>query len=145
MDVHSPQQRSRNMSAIRGKDTKPEMVVRSITHGLGYRYRLHRRDLPGVPDLVFPKLRKIVNVHGCFWHMHRCRYGSVTPKTNVEFWHNKRVGNVTRDRKVLKCLRTSGWSVLVVWECETKDISVLRGRLQEFLETPGMNAKQRKH
>jgi DNA mismatch endonuclease (patch repair protein) len=144
VDVHSPQQRSRNMSAIRGKDTKPEMVVRSISHALGYRYRLHRRDLPGVPDLVFPKLRKVVNVHGCFWHMHMCRYGSVTPKTNTEFWQNKRSGNVARDRKVLRCLRTLGWSVLIVWECETKDVTVLRGRLQRFLETPDKNVKHGK-
>jgi DNA mismatch endonuclease (patch repair protein) len=132
------------MSAIRGKDTKPEMVVRSISHALGYRYRLHRRDLPGVPDLVFPKLRKVVNVHGCFWHMHGCRYGAVTPKTNTEFWQNKRSGNVTRDRKVLKCLRTLGWRVLIVWECETKDVTVLRGRLQKFLETPDKNVKHGK-
>src|ERR1700719_3754101 len=74
MDVHTPEQRSRNMSAIRGKDTKPEMAVRCIVHALGYRYRLHRRDLPGAPDLVFPRLQKIINVHGCFWHMHKCRY-----------------------------------------------------------------------
>jgi DNA mismatch endonuclease (patch repair protein) len=145
VDVHSPQQRSRNMSAIRGKDTKPEMAVRSVAHALGYRYRLHRRDLPGVPDLVFPKLRKVINVHGCFWHMHTCRYGSVTPKTNAKFWQNKRSGNVARDRKVLKYLRTSGWQVLTVWECETKDLPILRERLQKFLETPSMNAAQGKH
>ena len=132
------------MSAIRGKDTKPEMVVRSITHALGYRYRLHRRDLPGVPDMVFPKLRKVINVHGCFWHMHKCRYGSVTPKTNVEFWQNKRSGNVARDRKVLECLRTLGWNVLTVWECETRDTQLLRGRLRKFLKAEGVNVARGK-
>jgi DNA mismatch endonuclease, patch repair protein len=145
VDVHSPEQRSRNMSAIRGKDTKPEMIVRSVSHALGFRYRLHRRDLPGVPDLVFPRLRKIVNVHGCFWHMHSCRYGSVIPKTNAEFWQNKRRGNVTRDRKVSKCLRALGWNVLIIWECETKDVRVLGRRLESFLKSTGVNTRQRKY
>lgn len=136
MDVHTPEQRSRNMSAIRGKDTKPEMVVRGIVHALGYRYRLHRRDLPGVPDLVFPRLQKIINVHGCFWHMHTCRYGSVVPKSNSAFWQTKRTGNVGRDRSTLRRLRASGWDVLTVWECETKKNSHLANRLCKFLESP---------
>jgi DNA mismatch endonuclease (patch repair protein) len=135
MDVHTPQQRSRNMSAIRGKNTKPEMIVRSAVHALGYRYRLHRKDLPGAPDLVFPKLRKIINVHGCFWHMHSCRYGAVTPKTNAEFWQTKRTGNVGRDRVALRRLRLNGWDVLTVWECETREHETLRDRLLEFLST----------
>jgi len=136
MDVHTPEQRSRNMSAIRGKDTKPEMVVRGIVHALGYRYRLHRRDLPGVPDLVFPRLQKIINVHGCFWHMHTCRYGSVVPKSNSAFWQTKRTGNVSRDRRTLRRLRASGWDVLTVWECETKKNSELAPRLRKFLDSP---------
>src|ERR1700733_236240 len=128
-DVHTREQRSRNMSAIRGKDTKPELIVRRIAHRLGYRFRLHRRDLPGVPDLVFPKLRRIVNVHGCYWHMHTCRWGSVTPKTNAEFWQTKRTGNVARDKRNLARLRKDGWKVLTIWECETKDRQKLATRI----------------
>jgi len=124
------------MSAIRGKDTRPEMVVRGIVHGLGYRYRLHRRDLPGAPDLVFPKLHKIINVHGCFWHMHTCRYGSVTPKANRNFWKAKRTGNASRDRTTLRRLRADGWDVLTVWECETKNNPGLEDRLRKFLDSP---------
>ena len=133
-DVHTREQRSRNMSAIRGKDTKPEMAVRSIVHQLGYRYRLHRRDLPGAPDLAFIALRKIINVHGCFWHMHTCRYGLVAPKTNTDFWQAKRKGNVNRDRIALRTLRAGGWDVLMVWECETRNSEALRGRLSRFLD-----------
>jgi len=139
MDVHSREQRSRNMSAIRGKDTKPEMVVRGIVHGLGYRYRLHRRDLPGTPDLVFPAMHKIINVHGCFWHMHTCRYGLVKPKTNRNFWQTKRTGNASRDRATLRRLRADGWDVLTVWECETKDSVSLEGRLRAFLDIARRN------
>src|SRR5581483_5419780 len=98
-DVLTPEQRSRCMSRIRGKDTGPELVVRSMAHRMGYRFRLHSRLLPGRPDLVFPGLRKVVFVHGCFWHMHRCRFGRVTPVTNATFWMNKRSGNMRRDRK----------------------------------------------
>jgi DNA mismatch endonuclease (patch repair protein) len=133
-DVHTREQRSRNMSAIRGKDTKPEMLVRSIVHRLGYRYRLHSRDLPGAPDLVFARLRKIINVHGCFWHMHTCRYGLVTPRTNADFWKTKRSGNVDRDRIILHKLRADGWDVLTVWECETRNAEALQRRLRAFLE-----------
>jgi DNA mismatch endonuclease (patch repair protein) len=135
MDVHTPEQRSRNMSAIRGKDTKPEMVVRCIVHALGYRYRLHRRDLPGAPDLVFPRLHKIINVHGCFWHMHSCSYGSVTPKSNRDFWQTKRTGNVSRDQSALRRLRADGWDVLTVWECETKNNPNLKDTLRRFLNS----------
>jgi DNA mismatch endonuclease (patch repair protein) len=136
MDVHSPEQRSRNMAAIRGKNTKPEMIVRSIAHRLGHRFRLHRRDLPGAPDLVFPKMHRVINVHGCFWHMHTCRYGSVIPQTNADFWHKKRTGNVARDHAALKQLRADGWKVLTVWECETKNNKTLERRLRRFLEIP---------
>lgn len=124
------------MSAIRSKDTKPEMAVRCIVHALGYRYRLHRRDLPGAPDLVFPRLLKIINVHGCFWHMHTCRYGSVTPKANSDFWKTKRTGNAARDRTILRRLRADGWHVLTVWECETKNNPDLEDRLRKFLDSP---------
>jgi DNA mismatch endonuclease (patch repair protein) len=122
------------MSRIRGKDTKPELLVRSVVHRMGYRFRLHRTDLPGKPDLVLPKHRKIIFVHGCYWHMHRCRYGRVVPKTNTEFWQQKRQGNVQRDRRNLKQLRKDGWQILVVWECWTRHPEErLLPRLEAFL------------
>lgn len=137
-DVHNRQQRSFNMSRIRGADTKPERIVRSLVHQLGFRFRLHRRDLPGCPDLVLPAHRRIIFVHGCFWHMHRCRYGRVTPATNAEFWEAKRRGNVERDRRNLVRLRRDGWRVLVVWECWTRDIEgKLLPRLTAFLPQQG--------
>jgi len=123
------------MSAIRGKDTKPEMVVRRLAHALGFRFRLHRRDLPGTPDVVFPKLLKIINVHGCYWHMHTCRWGRVAPKTNAAFWKAKRTGNVVRDRRNLRQLRRDGWKVLEVWECQIGDVDVLRHKILRFLST----------
>jgi DNA mismatch endonuclease, patch repair protein len=132
--VHTREQRSRNMSAIRCKNTKPEIVVRNMVHRLGFRYRLHRRDLPGTPDLVFPRLRKIINVHGCFWHMHECRYGAVIPKSNAEFWQKKRNGNVIRDRDVSRRLTAAGWDVLTLWECETKIPNTLERKLRSFLQ-----------
>lgn len=121
------------MAAIRGKDSKPEMIVRRIAHRLGYRFRLHRRDLPGVPDLVFPRLKKIVLVHGCYWHMHRCRWGSVTPRTNAKFWQAKRKANVHRDNRNLTELKRMRWKVLIVWECETKNNLTLRRKIERFL------------
>jgi DNA mismatch endonuclease (patch repair protein) len=133
MDVLTPNQRSYCMSRIRGRDTKPEMVVRRLVHALGFRFRLHRRDLLGIPDLVLPKHRKLIFVHGCFWHMHSCRYGSVVPKTNAEFWNKKRLGNVARDDRNLRQLRRDGWRVLVVWECETREPEKLLPRLVKFL------------
>ena len=135
-DVHTPEQRSYNMSRISSKNTKPEMIVRKIVHGLGYRYRLHRKDLPGKPDLVFPSRRKIILVHGCFFHLHNCRYGQVVPKTNAEFWKNKRTSNVERDRKNEAELKSTGWDILIVWECMTKknEIESLPGILTDFLD-----------
>jgi len=133
MDVLTSEQRSYCMSRIRGRDTKPEIVVRKLVHALGYRFRLHRRDLPGVPDLVLPKHRKLIFVHGCFWHMHSCRYGSVVPKTNAEFWAHKRQGNVARDQRNVRQLRRDGWRVRVIWECETREPDKLLPRLARFL------------
>ena len=98
MDVHTPRQRSRNMAAIKGKDTRPEMVVRRMLHRLGFRYALHKNGLPGKPDLVFPSRRKVIFVHGCYWHIHDCRYGRVVPATRADFWRAKRRSNVERDR-----------------------------------------------
>ncbi len=132
-DVHTPRQRSFNMSRIRNRNTRPEMFVRSLVHRMGYRYRLHRKDLPGKPDLVFPSRRKIVFVHGCFFHMHDCNYGRVTPKTNAEFWQNKRLSNVERDRRNVAALKRDGWKVLEVWECQTRMPDLLEKRLRHFL------------
>jgi DNA mismatch endonuclease, patch repair protein len=134
-DVLTPQQRSFNMSRIKGRNTKPEMAVRSIVHSMGYRYRLHCRELPGKPDLVFPRLRKTIFVHGCFWHMHACRYGRVIPQTNMEFWQHKRLSNVERDKRNMKALKLQGWQTLVVWECWVKDKQLERteSRLKHYL------------
>jgi len=131
-DVLTPEQRSFNMSQIRSRNTKPEMIVRSLVHRMGYRYRLHRKDLPGKPDLVFPSRRKIIFVHGCFFHLHDCSYGRVVPKTNAEFWQNKRQGNVERDNRNLEALENDGWSVLIVWECTTKPRRI--NELPDFLK-----------
>ena len=133
VDVHTKKQRSFNMSQIRCKNTKPEMLVRSLVHRMGYRYSLHRKDLPGKPDLVLVKHKKVIFVHGCFWHMHRCRYGSVIPKTNEKFWRIKREGNVDRDKRNLRKLRREGWKVLVIWECQTKNTEKLINKLEKFL------------
>jgi DNA mismatch endonuclease (patch repair protein) len=132
-DVHSPQQRSFNMSRIRNRDTKPEIIVRSIVHGMGYRYRLHKSSLPGTPDLVLVRHEKIINVHGCFFHMHTCKYGQVRPVTNESFWSNKRLSNVKRDRRNLRSLKKAGWHVMTIWECETRDISKLAKKIAKFL------------
>jgi DNA mismatch endonuclease (patch repair protein) len=134
VDVLTRKQRSFNMSQIRDKNTSPELTVRHLLHSLGYRYRLHVRGLPGCPDIVLPKHKALIFVHGCFWHMHNCRYGRVTPKTNAKFWRTKRTGNVERDRKQQRCLRKD-WSVLTVWECETRDAKKLSRRLMTFLAT----------
>jgi DNA mismatch endonuclease (patch repair protein) len=132
-DVHTPQQRSFNMSRIRNRNTRPEMIVRSLAHRMGYRFRLHRKDLPGKPDLVFPSRRKVVFVHGCFFHMHDCRYGNVTPKQNAEFWRLKRLSNVERDKRNREALERDGWRVLEVWECQTKTPQLLEDTLRCFL------------
>jgi len=132
-DVLTPEQRSKCMSRIKSTDTKPEMTVRRLVHGMGYRYRLHKKDLPGKPDMVFPRLNKIIFVHGCFWHMHKCKYGKVVPKKNHDFWHKKRLSNVERDKRNIKSLKKSGWDVLVIWECWTKDTEKLQERIREFL------------
>ena len=133
MDVHSTEQRRYNMSQIKGKNTKPEMRVRRLVHGLGYRYRLHTKDLPGKPDLVFPGRRKVIFVHGCYWHMHNCRYGQVVPKTNTEFWQTKRQSNVARDERNVTSLNEDGWEILVLWECEMKDEVMLTEKIKSFL------------
>ncbi len=122
------------MAAIRGKDTGPEMVVRSLLHRLGYRFRLHRKDLPGKPDIYLPRYRTAVFVHGCFWHMHDCKYGQVVPKTNAEFWRKKRESNVERDARNLTAITERGWQPIVIWECETRNPVTLRQKLLALLE-----------
>jgi|SRR6185437_2298101 len=131
--------RSENMRAIRSRDTLPEMAVRSLVHRLGYRFRLHRRDLPGKPDLVFPVRRKVIFVHGCFWHSHACKTGLI-PKTNRDFWLPKLRRNKARDKKNLKDLTQQGWDALTIWQCELKNSSAVRRRVKGFLgpmENPG--------
>lgn len=136
MDVVTSEQRSAMMSRIRGRDTKPELTVRRLVHSLGYRFRLHRRDLPGAPDLVFPGRKKVIFIHGCFWHQHPgCRF-AYKPKSNLEFWQKKFDGNVERDARVLRELQERGWSPLVIWECETSDLKTLAARLRAHLGKP---------
>lgn len=136
VDIYDQGKRSAIMAAVGRADTAPEMVVRRLAHGLGYRFRMHRRDLVGKPDIAFPKLRKLIFVHGCFWHRHAgCRHTSM-PKTRVEFWSAKFDGNVRRDAAVIEALEADGWCCLVVWGCETRDIAALTGRLAAFLSTP---------
>jgi DNA mismatch endonuclease (patch repair protein) len=118
------------MSRIRGRDTKPELLVRSLLHGMGFRYRLHAKDLPGKPDLIFRRAKVVLFVHGCFWHMHRCRYGKPAPATNRTFWAEKRRGNAERDKKNRRLLRAAGWTVFEIWECQTRQDETLRARLE---------------
>lgn len=131
-DVHTPAQRSRNMSAICGQNTKPELRVRSILHSLGYRFRLHRKDLAGKPDIVMPKYRAVIFVHGCFWHSHNCPHGLVKPATRPEFWTAKRYETTQRDRRNKLALKTAGWKVFTVWECQTKPEEKLRLSLKKI-------------
>lgn len=121
------------MSAIKNKDTKPEIVVRSLVHRMGYRYALHRNDLPGHPDIVLVRHEKIILVHGCFWHMHNCKHGRSSPTTNYRFWQTKREGNVSRDKRNLRKLRRDGWKVLIIWECQTKNKEKLKNKINTFL------------
>jgi DNA mismatch endonuclease (patch repair protein) len=123
------------MSLVRAVDTKPEMVVRRLVHSMGYRYRLHRRALPGTPDLVFPSRKAVIFVHGCFWHRHpdpACRLARL-PKSRLDFWVPKLERNAERDREAVEALQAMGWRVLVIWECEIKDAVGLRRKVDGFL------------
>ena len=133
-DVLTPKQRSACMRAVRGQDTTPEMLVRRTTHRMGFRYALHKKDLPGSPDLVFPARKKIIFVHGCFWHLHHCKAGQNAPSSNVSYWTAKREKNAARDRRHISALKRQGWRVLVIWECKTKDREGLGDRIAAFLE-----------
>jgi len=126
MDNISEERRSWNMSRIRSKDTSPEIRVRSFLHRSGFRFRLHAHNLPGSPDIVLPKYRTIIFVHGCFWHRHAgCKF-AYTPKSRVEFWRSKFKQNIERDKSIKKLLKNLGWNVLTIWECEASDNSVLK-------------------
>ena len=138
-DVHTPEQRSYNMSRIAGRDTQPEMRVRQILHAAGLRYRLHAKHLPGKPDLVFARAKAVLLVHGCFWHMHRCKYGKPVPATNKDFWAEKRRSNVVRDRRNRAQLKAEGWRVFEIWECQTRDDSVLRRKLEAVIKALRMS------
>lgn len=131
-----PPERSALMARVRGKDTGPEIAVRRAAHRLGFRFRLHRSDLPGSPDLVFPRSKKAIFVHGCFWHRHPGCVRTTTPKTRTAYWLEKFRVNVARDERVVRELRASGWKVLVVWECQTFDELKLAKRLSRFLIDP---------
>jgi DNA mismatch endonuclease (patch repair protein) len=133
MGKRTRQQIAEQMRRIRKVDTKPELIVRRVVHRLGHRYRLHRRDLPGTPDLVFPAKQKVILVHGCFWHQHECPLGSKQPHTNLSYWLPKLARNKQRDLVSERALGELGWQVLVVWECETKSESALSERLRRFL------------
>jgi DNA mismatch endonuclease, patch repair protein len=133
-DVLTPAQRSFNMSRIRGSHTAPELRVRKLLHAMGFRYRLHGKELPGKPDLVFPRARAVLFVHGCFWHMHRCKYGKPVPATNTDFWAQKRRSNVERDQRNRAALRADGWRVFEVWECHTRNPEMLPGKLAPLMK-----------
>lgn len=136
MDKISRARRSENMRRIRSKGMKPELVVRSLIHGMGYRFRLHARELPGKPDVVRRRQKQAIFVHGCFWHLHpkvTCLDARL-PRSNTDYWHAKLRKNVARDRAAIAQLKKQGWRVLVIWECDTKDAAKLATRLEAFLK-----------
>lgn len=135
MDNISPEARGRQMARVRAKDTRPEMAVRRLVFGMGYRYRLHDARLPGTPDLVFAGRGKVMFVHGCFWHRHENCELARLPKSRLDFWLPKLEGNQTRDRVNQRLLRKSGWRILVVWECELRDMPKLTRKIRRFLES----------
>tara|TARA_B100000614_G_scaffold29417_1_gene22948 strand:+ start:1279 stop:1674 length:396 start_codon:yes stop_codon:yes gene_type:complete len=131
------------MRAVRSKNTSPELKVRRLAHRLGYRFRLHVKTLPGKPDIVFPRLNKIILVHGCFWHGHNCKYGK-PPKSRLDFWGPKIAANQARDRRTLRALRSLGWDVVVIWQCQTKDMKKLEKWLAAFLSRKSDRQRQSK-
>ena len=132
-DVFTRAKRSAIMSRITGKNTNPEIIVRKLIHSLGYRFRLHIKDLPGKPDLVLPRHKKIIFVNGCFWHGHAGCNRAALPETNAEFWATKILNNKQRDVRVIRMLRRRGWQVLTIWQCQTNDHAELADRLTPFL------------
>ena len=143
VDTRTPDQRRRIMQSVGTRNTLPELIVRRAVHALGFRFRLHRKDLPGTPDLVFPRLRKVIFVDGCFWHGHQgCRKGAL-PKSRVEYWEPKIRRNIERDKEVRSLLRDSGWDVLTIWQCETKETETLGSRLKDFLWSTPKRSRNR--
>ncbi|MHB8781188.1 MAG: very short patch repair endonuclease [Candidatus Geothermincolia bacterium] len=136
-DVFDPEKRSWIMSRVRGKDTKPEKTVRSAVHRMGYRFRLHEKNLPGHPDIVLPRHRKVIFVHGCFWHGHEGCKRSKLPTSNVEFWTEKIHRTRERDQAALELLEEQGWDILTVWQCQAKEAERLNGILDDFLSDGG--------
>ncbi len=135
-DTLTPDERSERMSRVRNKDSKAEMRVRKLVHAMGFRYRLHNKTLPGKPDLVLARHKKVILIHGCFWHQHGVCRPLSTPEHNSGFWRKKFDDNVKRDQRNLKQLQELGWNVLVIWECETKDAKLLESKLRDFLTRP---------
>lgn len=134
MDIWTREKRSDVMSRIRSRNTKPEIEVRSLLHKAGYRFRLHRKDLPGCPDIVLPKYKSVIFVHGCFWHVHEGCKDSVIPKTNTAKWEKKLSSNSKRDKKKLFTLKKEGWKALVIWECQLRKKDLLEKRILKFLK-----------
>jgi len=141
-DIYNRSKRSEIMSRVRAVGTEPEIIVRRVAHGLGYRFRLHRKDLPGKPDIVFPRHRKVILVHGCFWHGHERCAKAKRPETNHDFWERKLSRNAERDQENVTALRRAGWRVLVVWQCETRNHARLTAKISRFLGS-GSAAKVR--
>jgi len=137
MDNLNESQRSYCMSHIRAKNTKPELVVRQVLHKLGYRFRLHRRDLSGVPDIVLPRYRTVIFVHGCFWHQHPGCNRARVPRSNIEYWSGKLATNIERNKEAITQLELSGWQVLIIWECETEQLEHLTTRILWLLSVSG--------
>jgi DNA mismatch endonuclease (patch repair protein) len=136
MDHLSSSERSRQMALMKSKNTAPELAVRKIVYGMGFRYRLHEKGLPGKPDIVFKGRKKVIFVHGCFWHRHEgCRRAS-NPKSNLDYWSAKFNRNTTRDRANLQALHDAGWETLIVWECELKSVDALATKLRAFISSP---------
>jgi len=134
-DVFTKEKRSEIMSRIKGGNTKPELIVRSLLHRLGYRFRLHKKDLPGKPDIVLPRHKKVIFVHGCFWHGHKgCKRSSI-PSSNTEFWATKIKKNIKRDKVKARALRRQGWKVLILWQCRIKDTDKVVDKIQKFMNS----------
>lgn len=145
MDTLTPQERSERMSKIRDKGSKAEIFVRKLVHGMGYRYKLHDNSLPGKPDLVFPARRKVIFVHGCFWHRHDCFNGQRKPKSRLDFWLPKLEKNRQRDAIVQTQLKEQHWDLLVIWECMIRDEASLRGIIHDFLGATPSDKQRRNH
>lgn len=133
IDKITPERRSENMRAIKSKNTRPEIIVRKLLYSMGYRFRLHRKDLPGKPDIVLGPRKKAIQVHGCYWHGHGCKVGGTGAKSNTSYWGPKIARNQERDAEAIKALSVAGWKTLTIWECEIANESRLRAKIRRFL------------